>query len=110
MKYQTFIRGALFLSLAATAMAGCGKSGGSSSGASASNAINANCPVMSKNPVSSKVATVQYNGFTIGFCCSECIEEWNNWTDEKKSEFVKANAPAFNKYGPPPGEAGSTDH
>ncbi len=110
MKHKSIVRGALCLSVAAAALAGCGKSGSSSSDTNAARPINANCPVMAKNPVSAKGGSVQYNGFTIGFCCPECVETWNGWTDEKKSEFVKANTAAFNKYGPPPGGEGSVDH
>jgi YHS domain-containing protein len=38
-------------------------------------AVNTICPV-TKEPVDPKVATVQYDGKTIGFCCPDCIKEF----------------------------------
>lgn len=105
MKRPVLVRFALVLGVAA-ALSGCKKS---ESGSSAPAAINANCPMMPENAVSTKAPTVQYNGVTIGFCCEECVEKWNAWTDQQKADFVKANTPdVINKFGnPPPGE---TDH
>lgn len=37
---------------------------------------NAVCPIMG-DEVDPKVATVEYNGKTIGFCCKSCIKKFN---------------------------------
>ena len=103
MKKSSVCVAALVLSLAA-AVGGCKKS----NSASGPVAINANCPIMTQNAVSTKADTVEYNGVTIGFCCNECVDDWNGWTDEKKAEFVTANTPeVINKFGDP---APESDH
>jgi hypothetical protein len=50
--------------------------------------VNSRCPVMD-DEVNPKITT-NYKGQTVGFCCSECIEDWNSWSEEKKT--VKLNA------------------
>jgi hypothetical protein len=45
--------------------------------------VNSKCPVMD-DEVDPKV-TVQFKGQPVAFCCPECIEEWNSWSEEKRT-------------------------
>lgn len=38
--------------------------------------VNKNCPIETDNAIDSKV-TAKYKGKTIGFCCADCIKEFN---------------------------------
>ena len=42
------------------------------------------CPIMG-DAVDEKLTTI-WNGKTIGFCCAECLPEWNKLSDDEKSE------------------------
>ena len=46
--------------------------------------VNANCPIMG-GKVTEDGGRVDWNGQTVGFCCPECIPEWNELTDEEKA-------------------------
>ena len=48
------------------------------------------CPIMGGAAKPSVTATWQ--GKTIGFCCEECIPEWNSLTDEQKEAKLLAAA------------------
>ena len=42
------------------------------------------CPIMG-DAVNEELTTI-WNGKTIGFCCAECLPEWNKLSDDEKSE------------------------
>jgi hypothetical protein len=44
--------------------------------------VNKFCPVNAGNPVDDRCPTVLYDGKVIGFCCPDCIEDFNK--DPKK--------------------------
>ncbi len=33
--------------------------------------------------------TVTYKGQPVGFCCSECVEDWRKLTDDQKDARLK---------------------
>ncbi|MFG0331291.1 MAG: hypothetical protein ACF8PN_15495 [Phycisphaerales bacterium] len=51
-------------------------------------AFNPNCPMMPEHEVDPEAETAEYNGVVVGFCCGDCLAEWNEMSDEKKAEFV----------------------
>ena len=51
-------------------------------------AINRMCPSMDER-VDPDAATVRYKGHTIGFCCGDCVPEWNDLSAAKKDERLK---------------------
>lgn len=52
--------------------------------------VNKTCPIGGHKAVASK--TVAYKGKTIGFCCSDCIESFNEMTEaEKDAVLAKAS-------------------
>ena len=82
------------LLFAAVSFVGCSQpqvenmSGGNSDTAAASVAvINTHCPIMG-GEVKEDGGTVQWNGKTVGFCCSGCIEEFEALSDEEKAEAL----------------------
>lgn len=76
---------------------GCSESG--SAPATVAVASNSICPIMG-HEVTDDGGRVEFDGKTIGFCCSECIEKWNALSAEDKAEHLKN----------PPGEEGEHDH
>ena len=50
--------------------------------------VNETCPLMGGD-VDPEVTT-EWNGETVGFCCAQCIPEWNELTDEQKAEKLAA--------------------
>ena len=56
--------------------------------------VNKKCPV-SGDAVDPKVKTVQYDGKTIGFCCEDCVEQFND-SPEQYIKMMDANP---SKYG-----------
>jgi len=49
--------------------------------------INERCPMMG-TPVSESVATAEYKGYTIGFCCDGCPDAWERKSAEEKDEML----------------------
>ena len=45
---------------------------------------NTECPVTGQ-PASRDVTT-EWDGKTVGFCCSDCLPEWETLSDEQKAE------------------------
>ena len=45
--------------------------------------VNSHCPVMG-GEVTEDGGTVEWNGRTVGFCCPDCIEEFEALSDEEK--------------------------
>lgn len=54
----------------------------------ASEPINTMCPI-GKEPIVRKVATIQYKGHTLGFCCPGCDKDFLAWPESKRDEFVR---------------------
>ena len=54
----------------------------------ASATINRKCPIMG-DPVDAEAPTVRYKGRTIGFCCGDCVPEWNGLSAAKKDQHLK---------------------
>ena len=52
-------------------------------GKAAAASVNSKCPMMG-DPVDPEV-TVSYAGKNVGFCCSDCIGEWNKLGDAEKA-------------------------
>ena len=42
------------------------------------------CPIMGE--AVNEELTADWNGKTIGFCCKECVPEWNKLSDDEKSD------------------------
>jgi len=80
----------LVLLVAASAVAfGCA-SNSKSTAASAAPA-NKHCVVMIEHPVKEKnPTTVQWKGKTVGFCCADCIDEWNKMSEAGKEKAYAA--------------------
>jgi hypothetical protein len=55
--------------------------------ASTQTAINNVCP-MTGEPLDPAV-TVAYKGQPVGFCCSECVEDWRKLTDDQRDARLK---------------------
>jgi hypothetical protein len=55
----------------------------SAASAESASVVNANCP-MSGDPVKEGSAA-EFNGETIGFCCNDCISDWDGKSDEEKT-------------------------
>lgn len=75
--------------LLAITMAGCEGNGeeATSQPAVALGAINGTCPIMGGD-IDPNADTASYNGATVGFCCNNCVNKWNTWSDTQKSDFV----------------------
>jgi hypothetical protein len=55
--------------------------------------VNAVCPMMGGK--AKTTVTANWNGKTVGFCCPECIPEWEQLTgEEKASKLTAAEKPA----------------
>ena len=52
-------------------------------GDSAVATVNSSCPVGNK-PVVADGGTVTFQGQAIGFCCSDCADTFQGWTDAEK--------------------------
>jgi hypothetical protein len=50
--------------------------------------VNTVCPIMGGEAKST--VTTTWNGKTVGFCCPECIPEWDSLTAEEQSEKLTA--------------------
>ncbi len=55
--------------------------------AAAPTAVNKVCP-MTGEPLDPAV-TVTYRGKPVGFCCSECVEDWRKLTDDQRDARLK---------------------
>ena len=42
------------------------------------------CPIMGEDV--NKELTTTWNGKTIGFCCAECLPEWDKLSDDEKTD------------------------
>lgn len=49
---------------------------------------NETCPVDTGKSVSADSPIVEWEGYTIGFCCKDCVGEWESWPADKKEQFV----------------------
>ena len=47
-------------------------------------AVNTICPIMG-GKVTDDGGRVDWNGKTVGFCCPDCIGEWNEFSDDEKT-------------------------
>ncbi|RKY17213.1 MAG: hypothetical protein DRQ55_16340 [Planctomycetota bacterium] len=52
-------------------------------------AINANCPMMGK-AINPAVATSDWNGKQVGFCCKGCIKKFAALSDDEKGAKLEA--------------------
>lgn len=69
-------------------LTGCKKEDPAPTGSAAVQAsMNETCPIEG-GPVSAKARTVEYDGKTIGFCCSDCAATFDSKTDEEKKGMV----------------------
>ena len=50
--------------------------------------INRMCPIMNE-AVDPEAPTVGYKGHMIGFCCGDCVPEWNELSAAEKDEQLK---------------------
>lgn len=50
-------------------------------------AINDTCPIMGGD-VDPGAAMADFGGAKVGFCCGNCINKWNAWSDAQKRDFV----------------------
>lgn len=83
----------LVLLVSATALAlGCAST--SKSASASGMPANKVCVVVPDHPVKEKnPTTVQWKGKTVGFCCPDCIEDWNAMSEgEKEKAYAAAMA------------------
>ena len=69
----------------------------SSTGAVAQ-AVNTICPIMG-GKVTDDGGRVDWNGKTVGFCCPDCIGEWNEFSDDEKEKKLAESSDAANSHG-----------
>lgn len=50
--------------------------------------VNTHCPIQPDDEVDPSV-TINYKGKVVGFCCSECINDWVRLSDEQKDAKLK---------------------
>jgi hypothetical protein len=68
--------------------------------------VNAWCPIVSENPVSStksksKSLTRNWRGQRVGFCCEACPATWDGLTDEQRSAALSRAISRENNVGLP---------
>ncbi len=56
---------------------------------SGSTFVNTMCPIAAE-AVDPDVEGVTFNGYTVGFCCGGCKDDWDEWSEQKKADFVAA--------------------
>ena len=56
-------------------------------------AVNAKCPIMG-GQVTEDGGRISWKDQTIGFCCPECIQEWEALPDDEKSTKLKSEEDA----------------
>ncbi len=61
--------------------------GASASTAAAHRTINGMCPVYPEEVVDG-ATVVEWEGERIGLCCDECVHEWDNWSNDARTEYV----------------------
>lgn len=84
----------MLLCASAIVFAGCASSQKSETSAIPVNSV---CPMMIEHPVPAEHATtVSYKGQTVGFCCADCVGEWERMSDTAKDKALK-NAIAASK-------------
>lgn len=66
--------------------------------------VNTHCPVMG-GKVKPDGGSTTWNDQAVGFCCPECIEKWNELSDEEKQTKL---TDADNVH--PEGDQDSSDH
>ena len=52
--------------------------------------VNTMCAVNPNDPVDPAVASAEWKGQKIGFCCNGCVPKWNKMTDAQKDAAVAA--------------------
>lgn len=50
--------------------------------------VNKMCVIMHEDPVDPALATADWKGQQVGFCCKGCIPRWNKMTDAQKDEAL----------------------
>ncbi|HED53066.1 MAG TPA: TRASH domain-containing protein [Phycisphaerales bacterium] len=70
-----------------SAMAQMGHENHGEHGEHAGEPVNTMCPI-GQESVEADAGTIEYKGKTIGFCCPGCSEEFAEWDEAKKDEFV----------------------
>lgn len=57
-------------------------------------ATNANCPIMG-GKVTDEGGRTEWDGMTVGFCCPDCVDDWNKLSDDDKAtKLAEADADA----------------
>ena len=75
---------AIFSMALALSLSSCASSRGNPSG----DPVNTNCVMMPDETVDPDV-TAMYKGMKVGFCCQDCVEEWNKLSDAEKDAKLK---------------------
>lgn len=88
--------GAVFLASVFLFVAGCSQQNDQEQPTNKKTGSIANkiCPMMG-GKVDAEGETVQWDGKTVGFCCPDCLPEWNKLSDaekQKKWDAAKAKA------------------
>ena len=53
--------------------------------------VNKMCAIMHEHPVeATEPATISWKGQTVGFCCADCIDEWNKLSSSDKDKALAA--------------------
>lgn len=78
--------------LSAAALAcGCASNSKGSGASASAKPVNKVCAVMTEHPVDEKnTPTVAWKGQTVGFCCGDCVDEWNKLSSADKDKALAA--------------------
>jgi hypothetical protein len=96
---RSFQNGSLVLAVVAALFVGCADSqngdGSAPVGTTDTQAdailtsVNTHCPIMGSE-VTDDGGRVEWNGKTVGFCCPQCIDGWNELSEEEKEAKLMA--------------------
>ena len=51
--------------------------------------VNTMCPIMPTHPIDAEGDTAMVGDHKVGFCCSGCVDKFNEWPESKKTQFVE---------------------
>lgn len=52
--------------------------------------VNADCVIMTDEPVDPSVPAAEWKGQRVGFCCASCIDKWEKLSPAKKDAALAA--------------------
>lgn len=80
---------AIVLLSAAALACGCASNSKPATASASAKPVNKVCAIMTEHPVKEKnTPTVAWKGQTVGFCCGDCIDEWNKLSAADKDKAL----------------------